>query len=71
MFQSMVTELLGDLSWKLVYIDDVLIISLSLQQQIHITGVACERIQRAALRSEFLNCSFAVQEAYVLCPYQD
>ena len=62
-FQQIMNDLLGDLEFSRVYLDDILIISSgSFSDHMQKLDVVLERIEQAGFRANLRKCSFANNE---------
>jgi putative transposase len=62
-FQAVITDLLGDLEFVLVYLDDILITSNgSFQDHLHKLAIVFKRLENANFRANLRKCFFAQEE---------
>ncbi|HKO65787.1 MAG TPA: pol polyprotein, partial [Candidatus Nitrosocosmicus sp.] len=65
-FQRLMNNILGDLTFVIVYLDDILICSRNWQEHLEHLSIVFERLKSAGLRMKPSKCSFGVQELIFL-----
>lgn len=65
MFQRVTTELIGDLSFVKVYIDDVVMGSKKMKEHVVHMSVVCKQFRWVELKVKLRKCSLAVQQVEI------